>query len=106
MLSEELRAKLCLGTEKMFYQYVRDENRQRIGVVVGFPETDSVGWSSVKHNKTQGFFDKFDRERGIMIAVNRADNGYNSRPPDNVQHVIDLMHDRLWRYKNPKSRSN
>jgi len=91
------------GNEKVFWQYVRDENRNPIGVVVGFPETDSVGWSSVKRNKTHGNFDKFDKEKGLFIAVNRADCGYNSNPPARVKKVIDIMYDRLWRYKNPKS---
>ena len=90
-----------LQEEKYFMQYVRDKNRNRVGVVVGFPNGDKIGWSKVRHSDGH-YMDQFDRERGLNIAVGRAMTGTNLVPPRNVQEVIDIMADRLYRYKNPK----
>ncbi len=93
-----------LQEEKLFVQYVRDENRNRIGVVVGLPNGDKIGWSKIRFNKDGSALDHFDRELGIKIAVGRALNGTRRLVPPEVQYVVDIMTDRLYRYKNPKAK--
>jgi hypothetical protein len=53
---------------KMIVQYVRDLNRNPVGVVVAIGP-DQVGWS-VCHPK-----DRFDKVRGLNIAIGRAQAG-------------------------------
>ena len=52
----------------MLVKYVKNKRGQRIGVVVAIAR-DRIGWS--KCNFAKG--DKFDRDRGKMIASKRAE---------------------------------
>lgn len=85
--------------EKYFLQYVRNKRRERVGVVVGFPALNRIGWSRV-----HGKLDKFEVGRGVEIATHRAMTGWGDtvRIPDDTQRVIDEMNDRIYRYLNPK----
>jgi len=58
--------------QKSLLEYTRDKYRHRIGVMIAFPDNDKIfiGWSKCK-TKGQNK-DKFDRELGIKIAMNRA----------------------------------
>lgn len=58
------------------YKFNRDEKGNPIGLVLAQKFEDGtfgVGWSKVCIKKG----DKFDKDKGIMIATNRAKNGFN-----------------------------
>lgn len=75
----------------MLVQYVRNARNHPIGVVVS-TGPNTIGWSLL--NKK----DHWDREKGIFIARNRAENGFNSKIPHAVIPVFDKMLDRMERY--------
>jgi hypothetical protein len=61
---------------KTIYKFNRDENGNPIGMVLAQKMEDGtfgVGWSKVCVKKG----DKFDKDKAIMIATNRAKNGFN-----------------------------
>lgn len=99
----EVVQKVLKQDEKYFLQYVRSKRRERVGVVVGFPGLNRIGWSRV-----HGKLDKFDVARGVEIATHRAMTGWGDtvRIPDDTQRVIDEMNDRIYRYHNPKEKTN
>jgi len=86
--------------EDKIVQYVRDSHRNRVGVVVAIPTPDandtkySIGWSKCCKK------DKFNIERGLMIAVNRAKHGLNPEVeiPRCVQLTIEAVVERAVRY--------
>lgn len=91
-----------VGDAKYFLQYVRNKHRERVGVVIGFPHLNRLGWSRV-HSP----LDKFDVQRGVEIAAHRAMHGWGDtvQVPDDVSRVMGEMDDRLWRYLNPKDKT-
>lgn len=59
----------------MLIQYIRNKKNQRIGIVVAVDKY-KVGYSlcKTKNNKYPFIADKFDKQRGLEIAVGRANN--------------------------------
>jgi len=53
----------------MLIRYIRDRKNRKVGVVVAL-DADRVGWSMC--HTTAG--DKFDREKGLKIAIGRAEH--------------------------------
>lgn len=80
--------------EKMIKKYVRDEKGHRIGMVVAIA-SGKVGWSSM--NKR----DIWNAEKGNMIALNRAKNGYRAKVPSWMENEVARMIDRSQRYFDP-----
>lgn len=72
-------------------QYVRDRNGQPIGAVVAVGK-NQVGWSKLHK------LDRWDREKALMIARNRAVVGFNTDVPTDVQPIYERMLDRSMRY--------
>jgi len=73
----------------------------RVGVVAATkltndPSKIGIGWSFTALNKG----DRFDQDKGKMIAVNRANNGtgFNVKVPHLIQGEIIQMHSRAVRY--------
>ena len=56
-------------------EYVRDNHRRKIGVMLAYTRYNKVyiGWSKCRVKGNEGKQDKFDRDRGMDIAVNRAE---------------------------------
>jgi hypothetical protein len=89
----------------MLIQYIRDpKTRQRRGVVVAVArETDfGVGWS-LCHTKRGGKgLDRFDRDRGLQIALARATKygrmWYQSKVPHSIYSDVDEMAARAGEY--------
>lgn len=75
----------------MLVQYVRNAGNHPIGVVVATGQ-DKIGWSLL--NKK----DRWNREKGLFIAQNRSENGFNSEIPHAVLPVFAQMLDRMNRY--------
>ncbi len=80
--------------EKMIKKYVRDEKGHRIGMVVAIA-SGKVGWSSM--NKK----DVWNPDKGHMIALNRAKNGYKAQVPSWMKDEVEHMVDRSQRYFDP-----
>ena len=82
------------------HQYVYDKRNQPVAVIAAVVhpvENDSVflGWS--RCNKSLG--DRFDRNLGIKIAVDRAlARGGNTFIPDSLQEDFNYMINRANRY--------
>lgn len=79
-------------------QYVRNKNHQPVGVVVAVKNNGpvhrfTVGWSMCRVK-----LDKFDKERGIGIAYNRAVKGTCAKMPRLVQPVYEKMVERGSKY--------
>jgi len=72
-------------------QYVRDNNGTPIGAVVAVGK-NQVGWSRLHK------LDKWDREKALMIARNRAVAGFNSTMPHDVVYIYDNMIERSKKY--------
>ena len=74
-------------------EYIRDENRNPIGVLIG--NENGIGFS--KTNVKKG--DKFDCELGVKIARGRANTG---RVPVGFtcpqSEVPDVVHEQLTRF--------
>ena len=84
----------------MLYQYVR-KNGKRIGIVVAIElDTDNVriGWSlcNVK-------LDKFDRYRGLQIAVGRAIYNSTTDIPQSVYPTLTHFAQKAKRYYKDKT---
>jgi hypothetical protein len=79
-------------------QLVRDRNGQPRGYVVATVINDSirVGWSYT--NTKLG--DRFDKQKGFVIALGRAENGWgkNIRVPHNVDKSLRCIAKRSARY--------
>jgi len=78
------------------HQFVLDKKGRRKGVVVAKldPSDDAVyvGWSLTHKN------DKFDKERGLLIAKNRAYVGSNSVIPQSIENDVLVMVKRAMKY--------
>ena len=74
-------------------EYVRNKNREPIGVVVALGK-NQVGWSR-KHN-----LDKWNREKALRIARGRAivGSGETVTIPYDVLPIMEHMIDRSQRY--------
>lgn len=81
--------------EKILIEYYRNENGIRQGVVVSTGK-NIVGWSLC--NKK----DKFEKERGIQIALARAnkisEGGTVKKTPFTLQPLVDKMLKRSSKY--------
>lgn len=71
----------------------------RVGVIVATkltndPSKVGIGWSVTAVKKG----DRFDREKGKMIALNRANNGTNARIPHKFESELLEMRSRAVRY--------
>ena len=93
--------------QKILVSYVRDDKRQKIGVVIALSPL-MVGWSQCC------FKDQFSKERGILIAKGRAKvcNDVKTKPAlvkqiqpnmrtirvDLVGQAIEKMKERAERY--------
>lgn len=72
-------------------QYVRDKNNNPVGAVVAVGKLQ-VGWSR-KHKS-----DRWNREKALMIARNRAVVGSSVEVPRDVEPIMDNMFERSKRY--------
>lgn len=81
-------------------KYIHDpKTGVRVGVVAATkltndPSKVGIGWSITALNKG----DRFDREKGKMIALNRANNGTNARIPHKYEVELLEMRSRAVRY--------
>lgn len=99
---------------KKLVKYVRDENRNPIGVVVALGN-DKIGWSSVRFSSElytiyneDGVFvgdvrhreqlDRFDKQKGVEIAMGRAMRNSKVRIPRHVMTVYLEIQERAQRY--------
>ena len=65
----------------MLVRYVKNEDNQKIGVVVALGK-GQIGWS-----RCQGP-DVFDKELGLKIAIGRAKKGSRKRIPDVLLRTV------------------
>lgn len=82
-------------------QYIKDSKQKRIGVMYAYKDDKNIkiGWS--KCNK----LDRFNRERGLEIAIGRAVEGSEVAQPRAVRKQLQEFTDRAHRYfNNPKGR--
>lgn len=79
-------------SKKVLIQYVRDNKRKPIGVVVA-TDLGKVGWSLCHKD------DKWDKNIALSTAINRADDINTEGPiPHTVRHIVHHMVDRAKRY--------
>lgn len=79
----------------MLFQYVRDKNRQRIGVFVAMKYENQivVGWSKCNRK------DRFDSDEGKELACRRISTGRSTVViPRGVREHLDAFVDRVKRY--------
>lgn len=65
----------------MLTRYVKNEDNQKIGVVVAI-ERGQIGWSRCRMG------DKFDKALGIKIAIGRAKKESKKRIPDALLRTV------------------
>lgn len=82
--------------ENRLMQFVRDNHGDPRGIVVAQSIDDKIhiGWSFV--NKKSG--DKFNKERGLQIAIGRIEKNTNSVIPRDVNVVVDIIANRSRAY--------
>ena len=80
-----------------FIRHPRKNNR--IGVVIATqmttdPKKVGIGWSltAVNHG------DQFDKSKGLMIALNRANEGSNKPTPNSILDEVSHMRARAVKY--------
>ena len=75
----------------MLIRYVRNDNHQKIGVVVAIGN-GKIGWSSCYQgddwDEQAPEADKFDRVLGLRIALGRAIKGSRRRIPDVLLRTV------------------
>ena len=75
----------------MLTRYVRDENNQKIGVVVAMGR-GKIGWSACYQGDEEDWdappADKFDKALGLKIAIGRAERGSRKRIPDALLRTV------------------
>lgn len=76
----------------MLVSYVRDKNRNRIGVVVAI-DRDKIGWSLCHIG-----LDRFNKDFGLKIATGRARRGKMVNIPQTVKSTFDKMENRARAY--------
>lgn len=102
MLIKYIRTPKHYVTKLVFYDgfphaYVDEVGGEPIGVIVS-TERGRVGWSLCNHK------DRFDKTRGKLIAINRADHyGFDRESvmrecPDSIRQEIVKMYDRSEKY--------
>jgi hypothetical protein len=69
---------------KELIKYVRNKKGMRVGVVLAVGAT-AIGWSKCSKR------DKWDREKGLLIARRRATGGFSSKVPNSVEKDFDWM---------------
>ena len=84
----------------MLIRYIRDRKNRKVGVVVAI-DADRVGWSMC--HTTAG--DTFDREKGLAIAIGRAEhrpvsiiNVLSGYVPSSIRMELLSMLERAGRY--------
>lgn len=94
----------------MFVQYVRDRKGHKVGVVVGLPKENNVGFSLCKTRPTKNDSgcDNFSKDIGVQMAIGRAKSGKDYDIPHSCLSVYNKMKDRITRYniKNQKDLQN
>lgn len=75
----------------MLIQYARNEKNEPVGAVVAL-DRNRIGWS-LCHRK-----DHWDRKKALMIAENRAENGYHTKVPHILRPVMAKMEKRAKAY--------
>lgn len=83
-------------TPKTLIQYVRHpKTNSRVGIVVAYRDGDEIkiGWS-VAHIP----LDKFNKQKGLSIALERARTGYTGHMPAFVIPTYEAVIDRANRY--------
>ena len=80
-----------MNKDNTLMQFVRDRRGQPRGIVVATVIDNSIrmGWSYT--NTKAG--DRFNKQRGLQIALGRADTGVGMRVkiPHNVEKVLEKM---------------
>jgi 1,4-dihydroxy-2-naphthoyl-CoA synthase len=75
----------------MLIRYVRNEQREKIGVVVALGK-GKIGWSICYQgdpwDEDAPPADKFDKELGLKIAIGRAERGSRKRIPDAILRTM------------------
>lgn len=72
-------------------KYVKGKFGKRIGVVVAV-DSNKVGWSKLNRR------DRWDKVKGINIALGRAFNGSKVRVPDSIKKDVSLIEERAKKY--------
>ena len=84
----------------MLTRYTRDENHQKIGMVVAIGR-GKIGWSRCQ------FPDKFNKDLGFKIALGRAIRGSRKRIPDQLlRTIVDSYRAAELYYKENKNGKN
>lgn len=84
------------------HEYVRNKNKQPIGVVVAALAPNGevrLGWSLCRVKAG----DRFDRSKGIFIATSRAVNYSESEIPRTVKSAISILAGRAKKYFKDRS---
>ena len=81
----------------MIFEYVRDTNRRKIGILVALNK-NQIGWSKCNIKK-----DRFDKEMGLKIAIGRANKAplflmENYELPRDIHYNIRPFINRVCRY--------
>lgn len=81
------------------HTYIYNNKNQPIGVLAASPmeanpDLVHIGWSKV--NSAAG--DKFDKHRGVEIAISRSQKGSVAPVPDSILHDYLYFVDRCRRY--------
>jgi hypothetical protein len=88
---------------KTITQFLYDKNDQRIGVLAasGHPLVNRVhiGWSLCAANKG----DKFDKERGLQIAIARSERASTVEIPQSIQASFTHFAKRARKYFKDKT---
>lgn len=92
MLDYLIPRKGLVMEEKVIFEYVKDENGQRRGVLAATSNGPFIGFSAL-HPR-----DKFSKEVGLRIAEGRARMGTMSEVPYRMQEQEAKFRDRATRY--------
>ena len=75
----------------MLIRYARNQERQKIGVVVALGK-GKIGWSSCYQGDEDNWDapppDRFDKVLGLKIALGRAEHGSKKRIPDALLRTV------------------
>jgi len=75
----------------MLTRYVRDKNRNPIGVII-CTQYGHIGWSLTHKN------DRWNKSEGKALAYGRAVLGTDKKVPQSVQYDYNIMEDKMNRY--------
>lgn len=81
----------------MLIEYIRDDYRNKIGVVVAL-DKNKVGWSVCKVANGQQL-DRFNKEFGLKVAIGRAEKQSTATIPSQYAYeAVQKMYERAERY--------